>query len=229
MTVEAATYIAQLNPNNPAGTDFVEEGDDHITLIKQVLQNQFPLLGNNVVSPTAAELNNVVGSTGNIQEQLNVITVSYGYMLSSESSHFINLTNSYSKFTQANAANFSDAGVSVSPSTGQINILKANPDFVRLNLVLSLKLNSPPTVGDGYVIRGLLVRESNNTQLPGSLTLARNPTSVNDQTLLVIQAIDPNPAASGEKYHLELNTSYIATVFARVQSLSFGLEVVGGA
>lgn len=229
MTVEAATYIAQLNPNNPAGTDFVSEGDDHITLIKQVLQNQFPLLGNNVVSPTAAELNNVVGSTGNIQAQLDGITVSYGYMLSSESGYNYLLNSTFSKYTDSAASSFSDAGVSVSPSTGQINILKSNPDFVRLNLVLSLKLNSPPTVGDGYVIRGLLVRESDNTQLPGSLTLVRHPTTSTDQTLLVIQAIDPNPAASGEKYHLELNTSVTSAVDVKVQSLSFGLEVVGGA
>jgi microcystin-dependent protein len=41
MTVETATYIADLQPTNPPGTDPKSQGDDHIRLIKQVLQNTF--------------------------------------------------------------------------------------------------------------------------------------------------------------------------------------------
>lgn len=39
MTVEAATYINDLQPVNPPSTDPVSQGDDHLRLIKQVLQN----------------------------------------------------------------------------------------------------------------------------------------------------------------------------------------------
>jgi len=39
MTVEVATYIADLQPVNPPSTDPRSQGDDHIRLIKQVLQN----------------------------------------------------------------------------------------------------------------------------------------------------------------------------------------------
>jgi hypothetical protein len=42
MTVESATYIASLSPSLPPGPDDVSEGDDHLRLIKTVLQNTFP-------------------------------------------------------------------------------------------------------------------------------------------------------------------------------------------
>lgn len=41
MTVETATYITDLQPANPPATDPRSQGDDHIRLIKQVLQNSF--------------------------------------------------------------------------------------------------------------------------------------------------------------------------------------------
>jgi microcystin-dependent protein len=41
MTLEVATYINDLQPVNPPGTDPTSQGDDHLRLIKQVLQNQF--------------------------------------------------------------------------------------------------------------------------------------------------------------------------------------------
>ncbi len=59
MPVETASYISQLVPTYPAGTDSKAQGDDHIKLIKAVLQAQFPNLGAAAVTPTAAELNGV--------------------------------------------------------------------------------------------------------------------------------------------------------------------------
>lgn len=41
MTVETATFIADLQAVNPPSADPVAQGDDHIRLIKQVLQNSF--------------------------------------------------------------------------------------------------------------------------------------------------------------------------------------------
>ena len=42
MTVESATYIADLNTGLPAVNDPLEEGDDHLRLIKLTLKNSFP-------------------------------------------------------------------------------------------------------------------------------------------------------------------------------------------
>jgi len=41
VTVETASYIADLNDSYPSNTDFLSEGDNHITMIKDCLQNTF--------------------------------------------------------------------------------------------------------------------------------------------------------------------------------------------
>jgi len=42
MTVESASFISQLVDTYPPGSDPISEGDDHIRLIKSVLQGTFP-------------------------------------------------------------------------------------------------------------------------------------------------------------------------------------------
>jgi microcystin-dependent protein len=51
MSLEAATYITDLDANNPTPTDLKSQGDDHIRLIKSVLKNTFP--GANAAASTA--------------------------------------------------------------------------------------------------------------------------------------------------------------------------------
>jgi len=41
VTVETASYIADLNESYPSNTDFLSEGDNHITMIKDCLKNTF--------------------------------------------------------------------------------------------------------------------------------------------------------------------------------------------
>jgi hypothetical protein len=83
MTVESATYINTLNPSYPASGGPAGEGDDHIGLIKQVLQNTFPNLSGAMTAShtelnkldgatiSTAELNYLAGVTGGIQAQLD--------------------------------------------------------------------------------------------------------------------------------------------------------------
>jgi hypothetical protein len=56
MPLETASYISQLVPSNPATTDAVAQGDDHIRLIKAVLQAQFPSFTAVALNSTEAEL-----------------------------------------------------------------------------------------------------------------------------------------------------------------------------
>lgn len=56
MPLETATYIHELEPANPAGTDQLAQGDDHLRLIKAALQATFPNLAG-PVTKTDAELN----------------------------------------------------------------------------------------------------------------------------------------------------------------------------
>jgi len=63
MGLETATYISQLVSTNPTASDPVSQGDDHLQLIKSVLQAQFTTLGAAAVTTTAAELNLLDGVT----------------------------------------------------------------------------------------------------------------------------------------------------------------------
>jgi hypothetical protein len=66
MGLEAATYIEDLVGTNPTGADDTNQGDNHLRLIKDVLQSQFPSLGAAAVSLTAAQINESVMPTGMI-------------------------------------------------------------------------------------------------------------------------------------------------------------------
>ena len=66
MTVESATYVSQLNPAYPAASDNISEGDDHIRLVKTVLQAQFPNLATTAVTETSAQMNKLGFETGTI-------------------------------------------------------------------------------------------------------------------------------------------------------------------
>jgi len=58
MGLESASYISELVDTNPVVGDPVGEGDDHLRLIKTVLQTQFSgLSGTTAVTTSEAELN----------------------------------------------------------------------------------------------------------------------------------------------------------------------------
>lgn len=68
MGLEAADYISQLVVTNPVGgVDPKAQGDDHLRLIKHVLQTQFPNLSAAAVNATAAEINRLVGVTDSVE------------------------------------------------------------------------------------------------------------------------------------------------------------------
>mgnify|MGYP001825813253 FL=1 len=73
MAIESATYLSELDPANPKGTDQRGTADDHIRLCKQVWLNSFPNI-NAEVSASAGELNFLVGVTSNVQGQINTET-----------------------------------------------------------------------------------------------------------------------------------------------------------
>jgi len=74
MTVETATSISMLSATLPLATGPISEGDDHLRLIKSVLQAQFTSLGTSAVTATATELNLIDGYTGTTAE-LNTLDV----------------------------------------------------------------------------------------------------------------------------------------------------------
>ena len=77
MGLETGSTIASFITSNPTSSDPVNQGDDHLRLIKSVLQAQFPGTGGlgyaTAITATEAELNYVHGVTSNIQTQINNI------------------------------------------------------------------------------------------------------------------------------------------------------------
>jgi len=57
MSLESATYLDDLVATNPEGSDLKSEGDDHIRLLKDVLQNTFPGMTAAVTFGTGVDLN----------------------------------------------------------------------------------------------------------------------------------------------------------------------------
>ena len=77
MPVEQATYINNLDKSWPLSQDGVNEGDNHLRLLKKVLQAQFPGSGgagfNKAITATEDELNRLDGLSSNVQEQIDAL------------------------------------------------------------------------------------------------------------------------------------------------------------
>lgn len=123
MTVEAATFISNLNSALPAATDAKAEGDDHIRLVKQILLAQFPNFTATAVTATCAQLNSAatgsfttITATGSITitgaALLGYDTGSGGTVTQSTSkSNSVTLNKPCGKITMNNAALSSGATV----------------------------------------------------------------------------------------------------------------------
>lgn len=71
MPVEVATYINQLDPLSPAGTDPKSQGDDHLRTIKSAVKQTFPNAAG-AVNASHVELNHLVGVASAVQPQIDL-------------------------------------------------------------------------------------------------------------------------------------------------------------
>lgn len=76
MPIETGTVIEDLDSLWPLGGDGITQGDDHIRFVKAILKTQFPGvdgLGFKIpITATEAEINNLTGVTGDVQDQLDL-------------------------------------------------------------------------------------------------------------------------------------------------------------
>lgn len=68
--IETATYVSDLNPAYPLGSDEANSLDSHHRLTKAVLKATLPN-ANGAINPSVAEFNTLVGVTSPIQTQLD--------------------------------------------------------------------------------------------------------------------------------------------------------------
>ena len=80
MALESASYLNQLNSANPASSDSLKEADDHIRLIKSVLQNTFPNI-TGVVTANQASLNSPFPVGGIIMWSGSIASIPTGWTL----------------------------------------------------------------------------------------------------------------------------------------------------
>lgn len=225
-----ATYIPQLQPADPTGQDSKSQGDDHIRQLKSVLQNQFSNIGNGAVTASHTELNALVGIDSNVQTQLDGLNVLQGYggFTSGQSGDIFTIppSGTWKKFVQAGASTYYDGTrVSVDAANGLINILAINPTFVRLHAVMTLELQG--TAVGTYAMRCKFIRESDNNQIQGGSMVSVTPDDTSGIAAFVVECLDPNPASSGEAYHLELNQDYTQELDFEIRSVNIWAEVIG--
>lgn len=106
MALESAQFISQLNTANPTSTDAVSQADDHLRLIKAVLQNTFPNL-NGPVTATPALLNAPIPSGVICMWSGSIATIPTGWVLCNGSNGTPDLRNRFivgagSTYTQGN-------------------------------------------------------------------------------------------------------------------------------
>ena len=101
MGIEVATYISGLDENNPAGSDNISEGDDHLKLIKTVLKNTLPNADEamNGIHTSASEPSpNTAGqlwfdTTNNLIKIRNEADSAWITLLASEGSRLLQVTH----------------------------------------------------------------------------------------------------------------------------------------
>ena len=70
MALETGTFIDSLNANNPAITDQIDQGDDHIRLIKSTIKSTFPSI-TGAVTLTHTQINTLETRMGTAETNLN--------------------------------------------------------------------------------------------------------------------------------------------------------------
>ena len=77
MPLETGSTIDDLDKTWPLGGDPHNKGDDHIRLVKAVLQSQFPGINGNgfakIITASEDEINYLGGASSNIQDQLDTL------------------------------------------------------------------------------------------------------------------------------------------------------------
>ncbi|MCU0810612.1 MAG: hypothetical protein MUE59_06180 [Thiobacillaceae bacterium] len=214
MTVESATYIADLNTSNPAGSDAKSEGDNHIRLIKSVLKSTFANV-NAAVTSSDEELNYVdVTTLGTMQaskaltaDGSNVATVPSGGTLTAASGSTVNLAG-----TTVVTGNITADSKTITPA--ELGTLDGITTSSTIATQLAAKLTSTPTFGiqfsldagadgdytlDQYATHGYTVNSAVYQTASGTIAAAvkKNGSALTGLSALSLTSSEGGPTSSG--------------------------------
>lgn len=195
MTVEAATYISQLDASYPAAGDAKSEGDDHLRLIKAAIKATWPNLTATAINATSADLNALVNAATTGASAFNVTTqASTDNSTKAASTAFVSTAVAAAAFaatlpsqsgnggktiyTDGATASWQYPGLTVTPVSGTTQTAVAGNNYV-LNNVAATAVTMPTTLvaGDPVTIspnNGLLT----NTVDFGAKTVRFGPNTM---------------------------------------------------
>jgi len=168
MGLESATYIDGLVTSNPLGDDSFRQGDDHLRLIKAVLQNSFPNIAG-AATPSHTELSLLAGLTAEATE-LNILD---GVTISTAELNYLSGVTSAIQ-TQLDGMQPTSEKGSANGYAG----LDSNADVPLANIPDSLVGKDADTL-DGE--EGSFYQNAANLNA-GTLSLARLPTTLTGKT-----------------------------------------------
>lgn len=143
MALESGSGIWSLNVSNPATSDDVSQGDDHIRLIKSSLKQTFPLLSA-TVNVSNGDLNTLQGISSNVQGQFDNLSanlmsqISYGSMrMTNGQTTEFSASTSLSLFTGFDIPGLVGYNTTVKTASGAIAVTNAGHYFAQATLCVS--------------------------------------------------------------------------------------------
>lgn len=134
MGLESGNVIVDFKTNWPEKTDPKYQGDDHLRLIKHILQTQFPgVEGEGLSIPIVSneqELNWLVGLIGNVQEQFDQVYVDAGDLTSAVATNTAAIGDSASGLTASVNTNTNAIGNDSSGLRKDVNANRADIDII---------------------------------------------------------------------------------------------------
>ncbi len=97
MAVENATFIADLNSTAPSGSEYIDEGDNHLRLIKKALQNTFQGFSGSILNYCGVSTN--AGNNYTVTVSFNLPSYTDGLIIVC----FINSANTGASYLRVNS------------------------------------------------------------------------------------------------------------------------------
>ena len=197
MALENGTYINSLNASNPTITDQIDQGDDHIRLIKSTIKNTFPSV-TGAVTLTHTQINDLPGDLTALETTVNTT-----------------ITNSLALKANINSPTLTGTPTSTTPAAADNSTKIATTAFVQGEITQSLSDFQTGTSNIG-----------NNSVALGTKTTGNYAASVHGDTSnsagIASITVD-GTAGEGTDFGLELSYKLVAesTVSNGVAASSF--------
>ena len=146
MGLESATYISGLVDTNPAGSDDISQGDDHLKLIKSVLKTTLPNanavingIHSSAVAPSSTSVGQIWFDEGNNLIKIrNEADDAWIILLASEGSRLLKTTHTLQSATSSlRSATYIDSGLSIT----HVKLSSTSNLYIQLDMFQSLWSN----------------------------------------------------------------------------------------